>query len=190
METDEVRAGLVETAKAYFLKFGYSRVSTGEIADQSGRSKKTLYKHFPTKEALLGAVLARLTTEVETEIVALLDDPSLGAEERVRQVLLRVGAHLIPVIGVLFGDLEQRDPALYAQARQQQRQPLAALLCRLVQTGVDAGIFRRNLDIPALVESFLSTLESIARPATVAANADQPTALFRSLVGWFIAGLK
>ena len=57
MDDSAVRQEIVDTAKAYFLKYGYSRVSTAEIADEAGRSKKTLYKHFPTKEALLAAVV-------------------------------------------------------------------------------------------------------------------------------------
>lgn len=190
MEDAAVRQEIVETAKAYFVKYGYSRVSTAEIADEAGRSKKTLYKHFPTKEALLTAVLERVTSTVEQEIVALLSDPSLGHEERVRQVLERVAVHLVSVGAVLYDDLESKEPGLYQPARQQQRAVLVELLNKLLRQAVDAGVFRANADVPGTVTTFLTSIEALAKPTTLARHADQPTVLFTTLVGWVIAGLK
>lgn len=190
MEDDVVRQEIVETAKSYFVKYGYSRVSTAEIADEAGRSKKTLYKHFPTKEALLAAVLERVTGTVEQEILALLGDANLGHEERARQVLERVAVHLVSVGSVLYDDLESKEPTLYVQARQQQRVVLADLLTRLLRQAVDAHVFRADADVPGTVATFLTSVEALAKPATVASHADQPTVLFKTLVGWVIAGLK
>ena len=190
MEDDAVRLEIVETAKAYFVKYGYSRVSTAEIADEAGRSKKTLYKHFPTKEALLAAVLERVTSTVEQEIIAVLGDATFGHEERVRQVLERVGVHLVSVGAVLYDDLEAKEPSLYVQARQQQRAVLADLLTSLLRQAVNARVFRADADVPGTVATYLASVEALAKPATVASHADQPTVLFKTLVGWVIAGLK
>ena len=190
MDDPEVPADIVDAARAYFLKYGYSRVSTAEIADQAGRSKKTLYKHFPTKEALLGAVLARINAGTEREILALLDDAALAEEDRVRRVLERVGVHLAAVGSVLYDDLESKEPALFTQARQQQRAVLAALLRRLLQQAVDKGVFRPGSDLDGAVTTYLAAVEAMAKPAALAAHADEPTVLFRTLVGWLMAGLK
>ncbi len=190
MDEDPVRREIIDTARAYFLKYGYSRVSTAEIADEAGRSKKTLYKHFPTKEALLTAVLEKVTTGVEHEILLLLGNTALPGDERIRRVLERVGVHLAAVGNVLYDDLEAKEPALYGSARQQQRQVLGELLNRLLRAAVDDGTFRADADIPATVTTFLASIEALAKPGTVAAHADDPAALFSTLVGWVIAGLR
>ncbi len=190
MEDIAVRQEIVDTAKAYFLKYGYSRVSTAEIADEAGRSKKTLYKHFPTKEALLAAVVERVNSTVEFEIVTLLADATLSAEERVRHVLERVGVHLVSVGLVLYDDLESKEPGLYTQARQQQRAVLADLLKNLLRQAITAKAFRPDIDVDSTISTFLASVEALAKPAAVASHADDPTVLFRTLVSWLIAGLK
>ena len=190
MDDAAVSREIVETAKAYFLKYGYSRVSTAEIADEAGRSKKTLYKHFPTKEALLAAVVERVNGTIEAEILAVLGDPAIGPEERVRRVLERVGVHLASVGAVLYDDLESREPALYVQARAKQRELLGDLLRQLIGQAVEAKAFRRGIDIEATISTFLASVEALAKPATVASHADKPTMLFQTLVTWLIAGLK
>ncbi len=190
MDDSAVRQEIVDTAKAYFLKYGYSRVSTAEIADEAGRSKKTLYKHFPTKEALLIAVVERVNSTVESEIVSLLADAALNAEERVRQVLERVGVHLVSVGLVLYDDLESKEPSLYTQARLQQRAVLADLLKNLLREAITAKAFRPDIDVDSTISTFLASVEALAKPAAVASHADDPTVLFRTLVSWLIAGLK
>jgi AcrR family transcriptional regulator len=190
MDDHAVKNEIVETAKDYFMKFGYSRVSTAEIADDAGRSKKTLYKHFPTKEALLAAVVERVNRNVETEIIGLLGDATLSHEERLRQVLERIGVHLVSVGSVLYDDLESKEPGLYSQARQQQRQVLADLLHSLLRQAIDAQAFRADIQVDVTIATFLAAVEALAKPAAVAHHADEPTVLFRTLVSWLIAGLK
>lgn len=190
MEDELVQREIVDTARAYFLKYGYSRVSTAEIADEAGRSKKTLYKHFPTKEALLSAVVERVNRTVEDEIVALLGNPDLDHEQRVRAVLERIGVHLASVGAVLYDDLESREPALYTQARKQQRELLTNLLGGLIKQAIAAKVFRADVDITTTITTYLASVEALAKPATVASHADDPTALFKTLVGWVVAGMK
>lgn len=189
MDEQAQRLELIDTAKAYFLKYGFSRVSTSEIAERSGRSKKTLYKHFPTKERLLEAVLERISSSVEQEILAVLADPAISQQERVRQVLERIGVHLVSVSGSLYADLEAKEPTLYAQAREQQRLHLAELLRRIFRQAMDNGVFRSDIDVDATVATFLASVEALAKPSLLATHADQPTRLFSTLVSWVLSGV-
>jgi AcrR family transcriptional regulator len=189
MEDTLVRSGLVDAARNYFVRFCYSRVSTAEIAEQAGRSKKTLYKHFPTKEALLGAVLEHVNQDMERQIIDLLEDRSVPAIELVRQVFERVAVHVASVSNTLLGDLEGKEPSLYLQARSQQRQMLAELLSRLLMHAGHRGVLRSDIDLRATVETFLTSVEALGRPDQLAINADRPTTLFTTLVGWVVAGI-
>lgn len=44
---------LRDTALELFVTYGYSATSTASIAERAGVSEMTLFRHFPTKEALL-----------------------------------------------------------------------------------------------------------------------------------------
>lgn len=56
----EKRGLLMDAATALFLSQGYAHTSLEEVARLAKVSSATLYKHFPTKAALFGGIMARL----------------------------------------------------------------------------------------------------------------------------------
>jgi len=79
----EKRAALMEAAVALFLADGYARTTLEAVARAAGVSSATLYKHFPTKAALFGAIMARMWTEGDAAAIPAPGDPRAG--------LLRIG---------------------------------------------------------------------------------------------------
>ncbi len=51
------RSKILDAAYELFRRRGFSRVNVDEIAAAAGITKRTLYAHFPSKDALLEAVL-------------------------------------------------------------------------------------------------------------------------------------
>ncbi|WP_460798447.1 TetR/AcrR family transcriptional regulator [Microbacterium sp. GXF0217] len=60
------RAKIVTDAMALFAAEGYGDTSLREIAEKVGVSKSSLMHHYPTKEALLGAVLAERDRTIQS----------------------------------------------------------------------------------------------------------------------------
>jgi TetR/AcrR family transcriptional regulator, regulator of autoinduction and epiphytic fitness len=58
--TDRKRAAVLEAAIEEFLAAGFDATSMDRIAARAGVSKRTVYNHFPSKEALFAAILRRL----------------------------------------------------------------------------------------------------------------------------------
>lgn len=59
---------LMEKAEELFLDLGYRALSMDQIAEAAGISKMTIYKHFPSKEALFMEVILSLMERVSYEI--------------------------------------------------------------------------------------------------------------------------
>src|SRR6516164_1611810 len=55
---------LLEATARILLKEGYDKASTNRIAEVAGVSIGSLYQYFPSKEALVAAVIDRHTQEV------------------------------------------------------------------------------------------------------------------------------
>ncbi len=53
------REKILGSAYTLFFRRGYSRVGVEDIAKAAGITKRTLYSHFDSKDALIGAVLQR-----------------------------------------------------------------------------------------------------------------------------------
>jgi AcrR family transcriptional regulator len=56
----DVKVRILDAAQRVFLKRGYQSASLDEIAETAPASKPTIYAHFPGKEALFEAVVARV----------------------------------------------------------------------------------------------------------------------------------
>jgi len=63
--TDRKRASIVQAAVEAFQQYGYFAASMKGIADAASVSKRTLYNHFESKEALFDAILEELKLRAE-----------------------------------------------------------------------------------------------------------------------------
>ena len=106
---------LVEATARILVKEGFDKASTNRIADVAGVSVGSLYQYFPTKEALVAAVIERHQQEimqtVRGELAGILGLPLekairrlvtvAVAAHRVDPKLHRVVAEQIPRVGEL-----------------------------------------------------------------------------------------
>ena len=81
--TDRKRAAIIEAATEEFLAAGFEATSMDRIAARASVSKRTVYNHFPSKEALFAAILRQLWDRSEAG-----DAPGYLADEPLRPQLL------------------------------------------------------------------------------------------------------
>jgi TetR/AcrR family transcriptional regulator of autoinduction and epiphytic fitness len=62
-DTSKKRTAILEAAARVFVRDGYDRASMDLIAEEARASKRTVYNHFQSKEALFGAVVQRFMSE-------------------------------------------------------------------------------------------------------------------------------
>jgi len=91
----EKRTATMDAAIDLFLANGYDHTTLEQVAKAAGISSATVYKHFPTKAALFGGIMARLW---ENEPDAL---PQMPPPGNPRQGLLAIGR--------AYADLLHRD---------------------------------------------------------------------------------
>jgi AcrR family transcriptional regulator len=113
---------VIETAANQFLEYGFERTSMDAIAQASGVSKVTIYRYFPSKEALFEAVVGQRTDEVFDGLAPSGLDPADP-----KTALTRIGGRFLelkrsdPVIGIfraLYAAAGQQDSACRAFYRQ------------------------------------------------------------------------
>jgi len=62
---EEIEARILETADRLFYRQGIRAIGVDTVADEIGISKRTLYNHYPSKDALIAAYLSRRLVELE-----------------------------------------------------------------------------------------------------------------------------
>src|ERR1700761_1982903 len=83
--TDRKRAAVISAAIEEFLAAGFEATSMDRIAARAGVSKRTVYNHFPGKEALFAAILQQLW-----DASAAGDAPVYSAKRALRGQLLQL----------------------------------------------------------------------------------------------------
>jgi TetR/AcrR family transcriptional regulator of autoinduction and epiphytic fitness len=81
--TDRKRAAVIGAAIEEFLAAGYDATSMDRIAARASVSKRTVYNHFPSKEALFAAILQQLWESSEAG-----EAPVYAADAPLRDQLL------------------------------------------------------------------------------------------------------
>lgn len=88
----EKRDAILVAASEIFLSEGYGRASMDQVHAKIGGSKRTLYNHFPNKEALFEAIV----TAVSSRALAALEPPS--GEDDLGKALLKMGGDYLDVL--------------------------------------------------------------------------------------------
>lgn len=55
--TEQKRLALIEAAKDEFIEFGFNAANMDRVCEKASTSKRTLYRHFESKELLFTAAI-------------------------------------------------------------------------------------------------------------------------------------
>ncbi|WP_024519104.1 TetR family transcriptional regulator [Bradyrhizobium sp. Tv2a-2] len=171
------RIRLLETAKAAFAEKGPG-ASLDEIARTAGVGAGTLYRHFPTRDALMEAVYRNETEQLVAAATRLADTQSpTGA---LREWLLLFVDYIAAKHGMYeaLNSIVGGTTELYSASTEQMKRAIAKLISRAVASG-DV-----RLDIDPL-----DLLRALAGVASISAGPDGKQAAKR-MVDILIAGIR
>jgi len=178
---------VLDAAQKFFAEQGIDATSMDAIAEASGVSKATIYKHWPNKNALCLEVLWRLHGEAPTfdtgsvrgDITALLAHKPPGRTAKVRE-------QIVPH----FQSYAARHPEVLAAWKERVLEPPFAELKRLLQRGIDLGELDPNLHIDMGVAMLLGPM--VFRYAASFLNPQLPADMAERVVEafWRAYGIK
>ena len=137
-----------------FNRRGYDGTSMGDLARELGFTKSAIYHHVPSKSHLLEQALDEALDGLTAVIAAAEQNDSVGAYERLRQVLRQSVEVLVahqPAVTLLLRVRGNSDVELAALRR---RREIDARLAALVQAAIAEGSLRDDV-APDLVSRLL-----------------------------------
>ena len=155
------REKLLDIARAHFARFGYKKTVIDEIVKEAGIAKGTFYSYFKSKDALFLGVLDLLQEEAGQAFAEGMAS-SETATEQVRW-LLQMSFQLLaeePIMASLaMDDPELRFFREMAEGPDKEEEVQAAVgaLRAILQSGIERGEFREDLDLerlPFVIGSF------------------------------------
>jgi AcrR family transcriptional regulator len=152
------RVRILEVADEVFGRGGES-ASTEEVARVAGVGIATVFRHFPTKAALLEAVLVRRFDGLRDQAAALLDAPDPGAAffDFFRHLVADAATKI--AIGEALLEAGGDGDGAAAEASNGLRRAVAALLHRAQR----AGAVRDDVELPEVYALLVATSRTAGR---------------------------
>ncbi|MDN3519139.1 TetR/AcrR family transcriptional regulator [Aquisalimonas lutea] len=149
------RGTLLDTAERLFYSEGFHATGVDRVVAEAGVARMTLYNHFPSKEALIEAVLDRRYERYLDELRRAVDEATAGgavaALADVHCRWLETTSNRGCIVIKAIGEFEQHHPAIADQGRRLKRELLAVI--------GDALARDRAAPDPATAERLLVVLE-------------------------------
>jgi len=147
------RLRILEAARACFGEAGFAGATIGAIAERARVSNGLLYQFFRSKEHLFEVVLREIIVDWVRALVprdAALESAAAALEGMFRRSVEFCRRHpLLPAL--LRGDRELQLSRIRAAGRDRV-QPHRDLVAKLLRRGIEAGEFKRDLDVAAVAD--------------------------------------
>ena len=174
---DHVAAAILDTA-ARVLAERREAASLTDIAEAAGVARSTLYRYFPSREALLAALAETAASEIQVRLEeSQLDTlPVADALARVTRGLIATGGKYIALA------------YLWPKPADAEEQRVAFPLQSLIRRGVADGTLRGDIPAETLFASYADLLEgAMTRAARTHAGVEDASA---AVVSLFLEGAK
>ncbi|MFK7979536.1 MAG: TetR/AcrR family transcriptional regulator [Saprospiraceae bacterium] len=149
---------IIHIATKLFLKNGVKSVTINRIVKELHTSKRTVYKHFPDKTALLKACLAVYHEKVKTENEAIIADSenAIAAMGNLLQQIIRRANVVNPNF---FNDILHYYPGLLNESYRNTGNFAHKIFEDLAHWGIAEGIFDKDVDVEVTVKTVLNMLK-------------------------------
>lgn len=172
LPADERRAATVETVVALAAEQNPAEITTTLIAKRMGVTQGALFKHFPTKDAILQAVLEwvaeRLLSRVD-KAVEEAPSPLVALEAMFMAHVEFVAAHP-GVPRMLFGELQRAEQTAPKRIVTTLIRGYGERVRGVVKQGIALGELDPGLDAEAAVILFIGTIQGLVVQSLLAGS--------------------
>jgi AcrR family transcriptional regulator len=175
LPADERRAVTIEAVVSLSAEQNPSEITTTTIAKRMGVTQGSLFKHFPTKEAILQAVMEWVAEHLLTRI----DDAARSAPSPVAALEAMFTAHIQFVVDhpgvprMLFGELQRAEPTAPKRMVQTLIRRYGERLHRVIEQGKQSGELSARLDNEAAATLFIGTIQGLVMQSLLAGDVDR-----------------
>ena len=189
LPADERRSATVEAVVDLAAQQNPSDITTTAIAQHMGLTQGALFRHFPSKDAILQAVMSWVAQRLMARVDAAADGAAspLAALEAVFMAHIDFVAEHPGVPRMLFGELQRPGDTLPKKMVQALIRRYGERLQHLLEAGKTQGELHAQLDIEAASVSFIGSIQGLVMQSLLAGDV---TRMRRDAVGVFAIYLR
>lgn len=167
---------------------GFSRVTMDELAGQAGVSKRTIYRHFRSKDEVVEALLDQFMHQMAAKIEQVVETVGKPAEvfSAVIRLLFQHGRYMLNPL--VLDDLRRHYPELWKKVDSFRAEKIRQNVIKgLVEKYRGKGL--REIDPRILETAFLAAVQAVVNPDFILDNNLTPEDTARQLIEIFVYGI-
>jgi len=193
MTTPVTRNKIIKVASKLFGHYGFYKTSMDEIARISRKAKGSLYYHFASKEELFTEVVATEINILKSQLVVIVNDKNLQADEKIKRYLIRrmeilnTSANYHETLKADFFEHFDFIDNLRVNLDVWEKEQIRLVM----QQGIKENVFAdNNGNMEVLLDVFIMVLKGLEIPFLVQKKYDQYSPYFDDLLRILIKGLS
>ncbi len=179
---------VVTAARHHFFAHGFRSVTMDDLAEELGMSKKTLYACFPSKTALLEAVLLDKFRSIETDFEAITSKSASDVLGALHQLLACVQRHTDEIQPPFVRDM-RREPELFKLVESRRRDHIQRHFGKLFEEGRRTGIIRKDIPAELVIEILLGAVQAVMNPKKMVELGLTPNTAFSAIIAVILEGI-
>jgi AcrR family transcriptional regulator len=165
---------IIAAARRHFFAHGFRAITTDDLAAELALSKKTLYTLFPSKEALLEAVVLEKFAGVDAEVARISGDRSLGCMEKLHELLTCLQREMEEIQPSFVRDMQRGAPEIFALIERRRAGIIREHFGALFEQSRRVGMIRQDVPTALLIAVILGAVNAVVNPAKLAELNLQP----------------
>jgi AcrR family transcriptional regulator len=179
---------IVDAARRHFFSHGFRGVTMDDLAGELGMSKKTLYAHFPSKTALLEAVLADKFAGVNQALEQIGREYPRDFSTALHELLARTLHELDEIKPPFVRDMRLKAPHIFKRVERRRAEMIERSFGKLFVEGQRTGMVRKDIPAKLIIEILLGAVQAIVNPAKIQAMGLTPKIGFAGIIKIVLEG--
>ena len=185
----EKRRMILDRTGTIFFERGVSALTMEEIASLQGISKKTLYRFFPNKDALIFTVVEDRVKAIAAEAARLEQDTSIPWLDRIGGIFKVVGTQISAISETTVRDIYYNKPEMWERIDKFRQEHVFGIVTRLLEEGRKKGFIRKDVDGRLVPLLFVSAIGAVLTPSQMLKLPFPPGMLFDSFIRILFGGI-
>jgi len=184
-----VRDRILLQAKHHLFTLGYSAFTMDKLASELGMSKKTLYVHFPHKDAIIISTIDKFAAGVRTESDEILLQLQVSFIEKLRGLALTMIERLGHIRPEILRDIQRSAPHIYQYIDEARSASISYTFGRFIEEGQIGGAVRNDMNPSFAGQFYMHAMQGMMNPVTLERLKLTPAQTFDQAVRIFYTGL-
>jgi AcrR family transcriptional regulator len=184
-----VRQRIIAAARLHFLTHGFRGVTMDDLAGELGMSKKTLYAYFPSKSALLEAVLHDKFTSLEADVARVTAERASDFAVGLQRLLACIQRHTDEVRSPFVRDIQREAPELFHMVEGRRREVIRRHFGKVLAQGRREKLIRKDIPLRLIIEVLLGATQAVINPPMMEELGLTPTTGFTAIISVILQGV-